>query len=407
MREVKEEANFVAKQRELLFPNYGAPLANIASAKNAVLHLEGGCSIIDLGGGIGVTALGHNNEAINQALIKQSEKFWHSSNFATNSQTLALAEKLISHSFAEKIFFCNSGAEAIESSVKVARRYQHDRYGQQRYDLICFTGAFHGRTFLTMAMGASEEKCKGFGPMPTGIKRAKFNDIESVKAVITKSTAAVVIEPIQGEAGIHPCHKQFLQNLRQLCDATDTLLIFDEVQCGIGRTGHLFAYEGYQVVPDILASAKALGNGFPIGAVLTTSKIASALVPGSHGNTFGGNPLACAIAAKVLEIVADEYFLDSVREKSRHLKKRLNSMNHNLQIFSEVRCCGMWAGLQLASQFAGKQAEIIHECWQAGVAVLPAANSTLRLAPALTIELETLDEGVNILSSVLARHANQ
>ncbi|MBQ5429116.1 MAG: acetylornithine/succinylornithine family transaminase, partial [Neisseriaceae bacterium] len=263
-------------------------------AKGSRVWDKNGNEYIDLAGGIAVNALGHCHPELVAALKEQSEKLWHISNLYTTRPTQELAEKLVAHSFADKVFFANSGAEANEAALKLARKYAHDNFGEEKHEIVSCVNSFHGRTLFTVSVAGQPKYSKDFAPLPAGIIHTPFNDIDALKKVINNKTCAFIVEPIQGESGVLPADKAFLQAARDLCDQFQAALIFDEVQVGMGRTGKLFAYQNYGIAPDILSSAKALGCGFPIGAMLCSEKYAQAFTPGSHGTTFGGNPLACA-----------------------------------------------------------------------------------------------------------------
>ena len=393
--------DFQAIYQQFFPDNYGTPQALPVDGSNATLRLEDGSELIDFTSGIAVVNLGHGNDELKQVLHAQVDKLWHTSNFTTNKHALTLAEKLCELTFADKVFFCNSGSEAVEASVKFARRYATDNFGLDKSKVLCFTGAFHGRSIFNLALGSNDNHRKGFGPFPSGIERAKFNDIESVEAVLSHEFAAVIIEPIQGESGVHPTDRHFIERLRQLCDQYQVTLIFDEVQTGIGRTGHFFAYQGLDVTPDVVASAKALANGLPIGAVLMRDEIANSLTAGSHGSTFGGNHLAMTVASKVCDIVADDQFLLEVQHKSELLTSRLHSMNHNAGLFSDIRSSGLLVCVDLVPHLQEHRAKIIADLWQSGLAVLPGGTTGLRLIPPLTITDDELTRGLNILSETL------
>lgn len=304
---------------EVMVQNY-APAAFIpVRGQGSRLWDQGGCEYIDWAGGIAVSAVGHSHPQVVNALKLQAEKIWHVANVLTNEPAIRLAKKLVSLTFAERVFFCNSGAEANEAALKLARKYASDHFPHKRdeacphgcncvtdkQEIIAFDNSFHGRTLFTVSVGGQVKYTQGFGPLPQGITHLPYNDIAAIESAISDNTCAVIVEPIQGEGGVTPAKHEFLKRLRVLCDKHNALLIFDEVQSGAGRTGHLYAYMQYGVTPDILTSAKGLGGGFPIGAMLTTDKIAKSFGIGAHGSTYGGNPLACAVAESVLDIVAN------------------------------------------------------------------------------------------------------
>ncbi len=286
-----------------------------------------GNEYIDFAGGIAVSCLGHCHPAMVKALTEQGNKLWHLSNVMTNEPALRLAKKLTEISFAEKVFFSNSGAEANEAALKLARRYAADEFGPEKSEIIAFKQGFHGRTFFTVTVGGQAAYSDGFGPKPGDITHLEYNNVEQLREHISDRTCAIMIEPLQGEGGIVSPTSEFIQTVRELCDKHNALLIFDEVQTGNGRTGHFFAYEGLGVTPDILSTAKSLGGGFPIGAMLTTTKLAEHLKPGTHGSTYGGNPLACAVAEAVVDIISKPETLAGVVEREALLREGLEKIN--------------------------------------------------------------------------------
>ena len=284
---------------------------------------QDGKHYLDLTGGIAVSGLGHAPAELVEALTDQAKKLWHVSNYFTNEPVLKLAKALTEATFAEKVFFCNSGGEANEAAFKLARKWAHNHFGAKKSRIVSCLHSFHGRTLFTVTVGGQSKYTEGFEPLPQQIDHIPFNDIEAARAAIGDDVCAVVVEPVQGEGGILPASPEYLKALRQICDDKNALLIFDEIQCGMGRTGDLFAYMGYGVTPDIMTSAKALGNGFPIAAMLTTTEIANAFSVGSHGTTYGGNPLAAAVAYKALEIINKPEFLSRITEAGNKLKASL------------------------------------------------------------------------------------
>ncbi|ELF2297495.1 aspartate aminotransferase family protein [Salmonella enterica] len=344
-----------------------------------------GKEYIDFAGGIAVNALGHAHPALREALNEQANRFWHTGNGYTNEPALRLAKKLIDATFAERIFFCNSGAEANEAALKLARKYAHDRVGNHKSGIVAFKNAFHGRTLFTVSAGGQPSYSQDFAPLPPDIRHAAYNDLNSASALIDDNTCAVIVEPVQGEGGVIPATKAFLQGLRELCDRHQALLIFDEVQTGVGRTGELYAYMHYGVTPDILTTAKALGGGFPIGAMLTTQDYASVMTPGTHGTTYGGNPLATAVAGKVLDIINTPEMQNGVRQRHDAFIERLNTINVRFGMFSEIRGLGLLLGCVLQTEFAGKAKLIAQEAAKAGVMVLIAGGDVVRFAPALNV----------------------
>ena len=354
-----------------------------------------GKEYIDFAGGIAVNALGHAHPALREALNDQASKFWHTGNGYTNEPVLRLAKKLIDATFAERIFFCNSGAEANEAALKLARKYAHDRFGSQKSGIVAFKNAFHGRTLFTVSAGGQPAYSQDFAPLPPDIRHAVYNDFDSASQLIDDTTCAVIVEPVQGEGGVVPATKAFLQGLRELCDRHNALLIFDEVQTGVGRTGELYAYIHYGVTPDLLTTAKALGGGFPIGALLATERCASVMTVGTHGTTYGGNPLATAVAGKLLEIVNTPEVLNGVKQRHDWFVERINAINERFGLFSEIRGLGLLIGCVLNAEFAGKAKLISQEAAVAGVMVLIAGANVVRFAPALNVSEEEVATGLD------------
>ncbi|MFD1806091.1 aspartate aminotransferase family protein [Pasteurella oralis] len=362
---------------------------------------QNGKEYIDFTSGIAVTSLGHCPDEIVEILQRQGQKLWHSSNWFTSEPTLALASKLVEKTFADRVMFVNSGAEANEAALKLARRYAVDHFGYQKSKIISFKQSFHGRTFFTVSVGGQTKYSDGFGPKPADIIHIPFNDLNAAKAVIDEQTCAVIIEPIQGESGVIPANKAFLLGLRELCSQYNALLIFDEVQTGVGRIGHFYAYMKYDVVPDILTSAKALGNGFPIGAILTTDIIARSFAPGVHGTTFGGNPLACAVAAKVVDTISEAKFLENVRQISARLIKGLEQINQQYQLFKDIRGEGLLIGAELIDKYHGQASEFVKKAANNGLMILVAGPNVLRFTPALNITEQELELGLARLANSL------
>ena len=382
---------------DVMLPNY-APADFIPDrALGSRVWDKNNKEYIDLGGGIAVNSLGHSNPILIKALNDQANKLWHTSNYLSNEPAINLAKKLTELTFAEKVYFSNSGSEANEAAIKIARKFHHDR-GENRDELISFENSFHGRSILNISMGGSENHKKGFEPLLSGIKHAKYNDISSVENLISNKTAAIIIEPVQGEAGVYEADKSFLRSLRELCDKNGTLLIMDEVQSGIGRTGHLYGYMKYGIEPDILTSAKGLGGGIPIGATLTKDNIAPSLSTGTHGSTFGGNPIACAVSNKVLEIVSNPTFLDEVQLKEKLMMDLLKEISSKTHIFSGLRSSGLWICCDIKDIDAF---ELLDRCYENGLILVTAGNKALRFAPALNISEDDINEGLGNLTKAL------
>ncbi len=353
-----------------------------------------GREYIDFAGGIAVTALGHGHPALLQALTEQGGKLWHVGNGYTNEPVLRLAQRLLALTFAERAFFANSGAEANEAALKLARRVAFERQGADKYEIVAFEQSFHGRTLFTVSVGGQPKYSEGFGPTPAGIRHLRYNDIAAAQQAIGPQTCAVMVELVQGEGGVVPADPAFLRALREACDAHGALLIFDEVQTGVGRTGHFYAYMETGVIPDILTTAKALGNGFPISAMLTTQALAAHFGVGAHGTTYGGNPLAAAVAEKVVELVSDPQLLAGVGERGARMRQALAALNTRLPLFKEIRGKGLLIGAELVDAYAGQAKDFVTAAAQCGVMMLNAGPNVLRFAPSLVIPFDLLDEGL-------------
>jgi succinylornithine transaminase family protein len=387
---------------EVLVPTY-APAAMVpVRASGLDLWDQDGKHYLDFTSGIAVAALGHCHPKIVEALTKQANTLWHVGNGYTNEPVLRLGLALTEATFADRAFFANSGAEANEAALKLARKYIHGKFGPHKSRIVSCYQSFHGRTLFTVSVGGQSKYTEGFEPLPPSIDHIVYNDIESARAAIGDDVCAVIVEPLQGEGGVVPGTQAFLQELRDLCDQTGALLIFDEVQCGMGRTGELFAYMGYGIVPDILTSAKALGNGYPIGAMLTTNELAAALGVGSHGTTYGGNPLATAVALAVLEIVKQPAFLARVKEAGATLRATMDKLIADYpQVFSQVRGDGLLLGLVVSDAWKGRSAEIQKAALGHGMMVLIAGYDVVRLAPALIVSDQQIAEADRILRVAL------
>ncbi|MGR4048497.1 bifunctional succinylornithine transaminase/acetylornithine transaminase [Kosakonia cowanii] len=353
-----------------------------------------GTEYIDFAGGIAVNALGHANPVLCKALSEQAAKFWHTGNGYTNEPALRLAKRLIDATFADRVFFCNSGAEANEAALKLARKYAHDTFGAQKSGIVAFKNAFHGRTLFTVSAGGQPAYSQDFAPLPPQIQHATFNDLASASALINDDTCAVIVEPMQGEGGVVPADAAFLQGLREICSRHNALLIFDEVQTGVGRTGELYAYMHYGVTPDVLTTAKALGGGFPIGAMLTTETFGKVMNVGTHGTTYGGNPLAGAVAGALLDSVNTPQMLNGVKQRHEWFTEQLTAINARHSLFSDIRGLGLLIGCQLVPAFNGKAKQISQLAAAEGVMVLIAGGNVLRFAPALNISEEEVRIGL-------------
>lgn len=363
--------------------------------EGAWLWDQEGKGYIDFAGGIAVNALGHAHPAMVRALTEQATKFWHTGNGYTNEPALRLAKQLIDATFADRIFFCNSGAEANEAALKTARKFAHDRFGAHKSGIVAFKNAFHGRTLFTVTAGGQPAYSQDFAPLPPDVRHGIYNDLESARMLIDDSTCAVIVEPIQGEGGVIPATPAFLRELRELCDRHHAVLIFDEVQTGVGRTGELYAYMHYGITPDLLTTAKALGGGFPIGALLAREEVASVMTVGTHGTTYGGNPLACAVAAEVLSIINTPAVLSGVKQREQWFKERLQAINAQFGLFNEIRGIGLLIGCALRNEYAGKAKQISLLAAEEGLMVLIAGANVVRFAPALIVNEEDVTLGLN------------
>ncbi|EIV2915181.1 aspartate aminotransferase family protein [Serratia marcescens] len=353
-----------------------------------------GKEYIDFSGGIAVTALGHCHPALVEALKRQGETLWHTSNVFTNEPALRLASKLIDATFADRVFFANSGAEANEAAFKLARHYAITRHSPYKTKIIAFYNAFHGRTLFTVSVGGQAKYSDGFGPKPADIVHVPFNDLAAVKAVMDDHTCAVVMEPIQGEGGITPVDADFLKGVRKLCDQHQALLVFDEVQSGMGRSGKLFAYMHYGVTPDILTTAKALGGGFPVSAMLTTEEIASVMQVGTHGTTYGGNPLACAVAEAALDVINTPEVLSGIEQRHALYVQALQDIGDKYGIFTAIRGMGLLIGAELTPHYHGRARDFLTAAAARGLMILNAGPNVIRFAPSLVVEPQDIEAGM-------------
>jgi len=390
----------------LMVPCYApAPFVPVRGEGSRVWDQEGRM-YIDFASGVAVTSLGHCHPAIVKALDAQARTLWHMSNWFTNEPALRLARRFTEATFAERVFFCNSGAEANEAALKLARRYAHDRSGPQRIRVVSALNAFHGRTLFTVTAGGQPKYSSGFGPNPAGITHVRYNDIAALEAEFAahgNEICAVLLEPMQGEGGMTPGTPEYLQAARRLCTAHGALLILDEIQSGMGRTGALFSYMQKGIVPDILTSAKGLGGGFPIGAMLTTADIASAFTVGVHGTTYGGNPLACAVAGAVFDVINTTEVLDGVKARHALFIEGLRAINGRRQVFRDLRGEGVWIGCELTEAWCGKAVDVMTAAGEAGLLVLVAGPDVLRIAPSLVISLDEILEGLARFETALNR----
>ena len=377
-----------------IMPSYGR--ADIAFERGEGAHLfsTDGRRYLDFATGIAVNVLGHNHPRLVETLTEQGGKLWHVSNLYRVPEQEELARKLIGASFADSAFFCNSGAEAVEASIKIVRKYQSETGHPERYRIISFDSSFHGRTLSTIAAAKNAAHVAGFGPMPDGFDQAPFDNLNELRNAITRETAGIIVEPIQGEGGIRPSNAQFLRGLREACDEFELLLIFDEVQTGIGRAGNLFAYENFGVEPDVMSLAKGLGGGFPVGACLASERAAVGITPGTHGSTFGGNPLAMAVANSVIDTLQEDGFLAGVRKTGELLFNRMKKFSaEHPGVFEDVRGTGMMIGLKCICPVA----DFVTACREEGLLTVPAGDNVMRLLPPLIIDEKHISECVEMM----------
>ncbi len=377
-----------------VLPTYSrAPLSFVKGEGSWLIEADGR-RFLDLGAGIGVNALGHANPALIKALSDQAGLLWHTSNLYEIPQQQALADKLVAHTFADTVFFTNSGTEACEMAVKMARKYFYDKGQPERVEIITFSGSFHGRSSAGIAAAGSEKLTKGFGPLLPGFVHLEFGDHEALTAAITETTCAVLVEPVQGEGGIRPLPDACLKGLRDLCDEKGILMILDEVQCGVGRTGRLFAHEWAGITPDIMMVAKGIGGGFPLGAVLATEDAASGMTAGTHGSTYGGNPLGCAVGCAVMDIIADPAFLADVNRKAGLLRQKLEGLAaSHPDVFETVRGSGLMLGLKCKTD----PVAVVQAGYAEEVITVPASDNVVRLLPPLTITDAEITEAITRL----------
>lgn len=386
--------DIMAKGQQYVMNTYGRfPIAPV-KGQGSFLWDADGKQYLDFVGGIAVCALGHSPQILVEALNRQAHELWHTSNLYWIQPQVELAEKLVKTSGLDKVFFCNSGAEANEAAIKLARKHFYRR-GIEKNEIIVFNNSFHGRTLTTVSATGQKKYQEGFNPLCPGFIHTDFNDLEAVKKTITAKTAAIMVEPIQGEGGINPAEPQFLLDLRKLCDDNDILLIFDEVQVGMGRTGYLFAYQGYDMAPDIVSLAKGLGGGFPIGAMLANEKAASGFAPGDHASTFGGNFLATAVGNQVISVLSQPDFLQDVLKKGEYLTAALQKIEDKR--IQKVR----GKGLILGVDFDREVKELINICMTKGLLVLSAGPHILRLVPPLTVSMAEIDQALVLLKEAL------
>lgn len=391
---------------EVMVPNY-SPLKVIpVKGEGAKLWDKEGNEYIDFAGGIAVNALGHCNPDLVGALKGQADQLWHLSNVFTNEPALELAQRIVDNTFADKVFFANSGGEANEAAFKLARKYASENFGSDKNEIISFTQSFHGRTLFTVSVGGQPKYTQGFEPLPGGITHLEFNNIDMLEKAVSDKTCAIVLEPVQGEGGVIPATKEFMLKVRELCDKYNAVMILDEIQTGMGRTGELFAYMLHDIEPDVLTSAKALGGGFPIGAMLAKDKFASALKVGTHGSTYGGNALGCAVANKAFEIINSSEVLDGVKEKHSLFATKLQMINEKYEIFEDVRGEGLLIGGALKEDYLGRAREFMIAALEHRLMILIAGPSVIRFAPSLLVSEAEIEQGMAAFEKAVAQVVN-
>jgi acetylornithine/N-succinyldiaminopimelate aminotransferase len=384
-----------------LMPVYPRSPVRPVRGEGVYLYGEQGEKYLDFAAGIAVNLLGHGHPYLTKAIQDQAATLMHVSNLYGSPQGEAFAQRLIDLTFADTVFFTNSGVEAVECAIKTARRYHYAKGNPQKHDLITFSNAFHGRTMATISATDQAKMIDGFAPLLPGFKVVEFNNLEAALAAVDENTAGFLLEPVQGEGGIRPASQDFIRGLRAACDEHDLMLVFDEVQCGVARSGSLYAYEQYGVTPDIMASAKGIGGGFPMGACLATEKAASGMVIGTHGSTYGGNPLAMAAGQAVFDIVANEEFLTQVRQKGERLRAALEQMipNHD-HLFESVRGLGLMLGVKMKTDSRA----FVNYLRTRGLLTVAAGDNVMRVLPPLVIEEEHIREFVDALSAAAAEY---
>ncbi|WP_304942662.1 aspartate aminotransferase family protein [Vallitalea guaymasensis] len=387
----------INKGKEVFMSTYAQFPIVIEKGEGVKVYDKDGNEYIDFVAGIAVNSLGYKNERLVAELKEQLDKLTHCSNLYWNEPAIEAAGLLVEHSGLDKVFFCNSGAEAIEGSLKLARKYAKKNLGADKNGIITMKNSFHGRTYGAVTATGQLKYQKGLDPLLPGVKYAEFNNIESLEEAIDDNTCAVLLEPIQGEGGIRPANKEYLKQVREICDKNNLVLIFDEVQCGIGRTGEIFAYGLYDVKPDIVALAKGLGGGVPIGAVIANEKVAEGFCPGDHASTFGGNPLVCTAAKVVLEEISNEGILDNIKIQGNYLTKKLNELKDKYDLITDVRGHGLMLGMEMNIPVK----DIIKKCMEKRLLLVGSGERIIRFVPPFIVKKEDIDSAVSVLGSVL------
>jgi len=410
----KNTSKLVEAAKLFLLPIY-SPNIILTRGQGARIWDTEGKEYLDLGTGISVNSLGHKDQDLLQVLTDQTEKIWHTSNLYTNEPAIELAKELVEATFADRVFFCNSGTEANEAAIKIARKFSSLNQPAGKHEILTFEGSFHGRTLATVTATANLKYQEGFEPLPSGFRYCPFNDFDSSTKMIGDQTCAVLIEAIQGEGGVNSVKSGFLRHLRKLCDQHNALLIFDEIQCGMGRTGKLFGYQWDEqldpelnMYPDIVTMAKALGGGLPIGAMLCTEKVAQIFKPGDHGSTFGGNPVVTAVAGAAFRKINTPEMMEQVQKSGLVIRKHLEELNDELSLFETIRGRGMMLGAVLSKAWKGKAPAMVTACQEHGVLVLIAGPDVLRFLPPLNISTDELEEALDRVSNALKNlHARE
>lgn len=390
--------DLVDRGKKVIMNTYNRYPIAIEHGEGAYVWDTEGKKYLDFVAGIAVNSLGNNNEKLVKAISEQASKVIHCSNYYWNEPMIELAELLVENTCFDRVFYCNSGAEANEGALKLARKYATKYHKNDiRFEIVSMKNSFHGRTYAAITATGQPKYQKGLNPLMPGIKYAEFNDFDSLKKAVNSKTCAVILEPIQGESGIHPASKEYLQKVRDLCDLNDILLIFDEVQCGVGRTGELCAYQYYDIEPDVLTFAKGLAGGVPIGALLTKEKAAQAFEPGDHASTFGGNPLATAAGKTVIKELLENGVLENVYKQGNYLTSKLNELKSKKDVIKEIRGIGLMQGIELDVLAS----DIINKAMEKGLLLASAGSNVIRFVPSLIVTSEQIDEMIDILSECI------
>jgi predicted acetylornithine/succinylornithine family transaminase len=397
---IKEYSNYTV-------PFYGPAEFVVKKAKGSIVWDVDNNKYIDFTAGIAVTNLGHSNEILSKIMQKQSKELWHLSNLYINEPAVKLAKKLCQKTFAEKVFFCNSGGESIEAAIKTARKYTSEKFNRNKNEIISFSSSFHGRTMLGIALAKAKNLTNGFAPLPKGIKNHPYNNIKDLDRLFSSKTSAVILELVQWQSGITKANQKFITKIKQLAKKHNALIIIDEVQSGIGRTGTFFAYEQFNVTPDILCFAKGIANGFPLGGILTSNKIAKAMHVGSHGTTFGGGPIACSIGNSVVDIISKKSFLRKIQKKEDIFLTLLKKINLEHNYFKNISSAGLWISVEFDQKASICIDSLISNSHKKGLMILKANSKTIRFSPSLTIEDALIKKGLDIFKESILQTQNQ